>query len=60
MLATHIEPKQEHEVFNVSDITPGWDNNGKTGNQVATKSLPSHEIFGRNPAIITIYVKFIY
>ena len=38
----------------------GWDNNGKPGNQVATKSLPSHEIFGRNPAIITIYVKFIY
>ena len=41
-------------------LTPGWDNNGKPGNQVATKSLPSHKIFGRNPAIITIYVKFIY
>ena len=41
-------------------IAAGWDNNGKPGNQVATKSLPSHEIFGRNPAIITIYVKFIY
>ena len=31
-----------------------------TGNQVATKSWPSHKIFSRNPAIITIYVKFIY
>ena len=27
-----------------------------TGNRVDTKSLPSREIFGRNPAIITIYV----
>ena len=38
----------------------GWDNNGKPGNQVATKSLPSHEIFGRNPIVITICLKFIY
>ena len=43
-----------------STLEAGWDNNGKPGNQVATKSLPSHKIFGRNPAIITIYVKFIY
>ena len=35
---------------------PGWDNNGKPGNQVATKSLPSSEIFGKNPAFIIIYV----
>ena len=42
-------------------LTPtGWDNNGKPGNQVAKKSLPSQEIFGINPAIITIYVKFLY
>ena len=39
---------------------PGWDNNGKPGKQVATKSLPTLKIFGRNPAIITIYVNFIY
>ena len=41
-------------------ICPGWDTNGKPGNQVATKSLPSYEKFGRNPVIITIYVKFIH
>ena len=46
--------------INYSNQEPGWDNNGKPGNQFATKSLPSHEIFGRNPDIITIYVKYIY
>ena len=40
--------------------TPGWHNNGKPRNQVATKSLPSHEIFGRNPAILKIDMNFIY
>ena len=37
----------------------GWDNDGKPGNQVATKSMTSHEISYRNPAIITLYLKFI-
>ena len=39
-------------------LDAGWDNNGKPGNQVAKKS--SHKIFGRNPAIITKYLRFIY
>ena len=38
----------------------GWDNNGKPGNQVATKSLPSSEIFGKNTAFLIIYVNLIY
>ena len=38
----------------------GWDNNGKPGNQVATKSLPSSEIFGKNHAFIIINVNLIY
>ena len=40
-------------------ITAGWDNNGKPENQVATKSLPSSEISGKNPAVINIYVNLI-
>ena len=43
----------DHE--SVSALYPGWDNKGKPGNQVATKTLLSN----RKPAIITIYVKFI-
>ena len=38
----------------------GWDNNGKPGIQVATKSLSSSKIFGENPAFIIIYVNLIY
>ena len=30
-----------------------------TGNQVATKSLPLSEIFGKNPSFIIIYVNLI-
>ena len=41
-------------------LNPGWDNNGKPGNQVATKILPSSKIFGKNPAFIVIYVNSIY
>ena len=41
-------------------LMPGWDNNGKPGNQVATKSLPSSEIFGKNPAFIIIYGNLVY
>ena len=29
----------------LSQWNPGWDSNGKPGNHVATKSLPSHKIF---------------
>ena len=49
-------------ILNGSSVWRGseWDNNGKPGNQVATKSEHSNEIFGKNPDIITIYEKFIY
>ena len=57
-----IEPSdgRDTEGKDCSNSVSGWDNNGKPGNQVAKKSLPSHEIFDSNPVIITIYVKFIY
>ena len=53
-------PKHYEQLSHLSDIQPGWDNNGKPGNQVATKSLPSSEIFCKNPALIIIYVNLIY
>ena len=39
---------------------PGRDNNGKPGNQVATKSLPFSEIFAKNLAFTIIYVHLLY
>ena len=48
------------DIREMFEFAPGWDNNGKPGNQVATKSLPSSEIFGKNPAFIIIYVNLIY
>ena len=51
-----------YQVYKVGyeSYIPGWDKVGKLGNQVATKSLPSSEIFGKNPAFIIIYVNLIY
>ena len=49
-ITDEVCPDEEYQCIS------GWDNNGKPGNQVATKSLPSSEIFGKNPAFIILYV----
>ena len=46
--AVKVDFREDH-IDSISGDKPGWDNNGKPGNQVATKSLPLSEIFSKIP-----------